>query len=274
MKKRKNGYDELQIKINTSIKLVIYTIITVIGSYFVWFHLVLDYKLSVNNSDWGQLGDFIGGVLNPLLALSAFYWLTQSVIVQKDELSDTRDILSIQSKTSEKKRFEDTFFAALDLHNELIKTINFKIVKNQLWDNASDTLKLDQEEYYNVHHESCGHYFRVLYELLKLISRNKKAFDLSTETIKRDRRSNGENFYAEIVRAFISSEIVIILAIICATNNRSEFYRLRVLVEKYALLENIPLPKSERGDAKIAQMLKLYDKKAFGRSLKKLTVIK
>lgn len=39
---------------------------------------------------WGQFGDFVGGIMNPLVAFAAFFWLTQSVKLQKQELADTR----------------------------------------------------------------------------------------------------------------------------------------------------------------------------------------
>lgn len=68
--------------------------------YFSWFsyHSV---PVSTQSGDWGTLGDFIGGILNPLIAFSAFYWLTKSVRIQKEELGQTRatldDTLAAQS---------------------------------------------------------------------------------------------------------------------------------------------------------------------------------
>ncbi|MEW6022722.1 MAG: hypothetical protein AB1807_11350 [Pseudomonadota bacterium] len=60
--------------------------------YFVWFsyHSI---PISIDSGDWGTLGDFIGGILNPLIAFSAFYWLTRSVRIQKEELGQTRATL-------------------------------------------------------------------------------------------------------------------------------------------------------------------------------------
>lgn len=61
--------------------------------YFVWFayHSI---PVSVDSGDWGTLGDFVGGILNPLIAFSAFYWLTRSVRIQKEELGQTRATLN------------------------------------------------------------------------------------------------------------------------------------------------------------------------------------
>lgn len=61
--------------------------------YVVWFWLIQAGSLSENSSSWGEFGDFVGGILNPLVAYSAFYWLTQSVRLQKVELQETRAAL-------------------------------------------------------------------------------------------------------------------------------------------------------------------------------------
>ena len=102
-----------------------------IGAYAVWFFVMQEQEISSNSSDWGAFGDFIGGLLNPLVAFSAFYWLTVSVLIQKQELSETRVALvesSIalkeQSKTQSRQRFEGTFFQLLSLHQEIVNSID------------------------------------------------------------------------------------------------------------------------------------------------------
>lgn len=62
-------------------------------SYFSWF-IYHSIPVSIDSGDWGTLGDFIGGILNPIIAFSAFYWLTKSVRIQKEELGETRAILN------------------------------------------------------------------------------------------------------------------------------------------------------------------------------------
>lgn len=68
--------------------------------YFSWF-IYHSIPASISSGDWGTLGDFIGGILNPIIAFSAFYWLTKSVRIQKEELVETRatldDTLAAQS---------------------------------------------------------------------------------------------------------------------------------------------------------------------------------
>lgn len=62
------------------------------GGIYVW-----NFKgvpLSSVPAEWGVFGDFFGGILNPLVAYAAFTWLTKSVRLQKEELTETRRALS------------------------------------------------------------------------------------------------------------------------------------------------------------------------------------
>lgn len=67
------------------------TLIGVFGAVVVISYLL---QFGVTPADaqdkWGQFGDYLGGLLNPVVAFAAFYWLTQSVKLQKQELSETR----------------------------------------------------------------------------------------------------------------------------------------------------------------------------------------
>ncbi len=73
---------------------IVQTLIAVaVLTYTIWFVGKLNYPLSPAPGDWGIFGDFFGGVLNPIIAYAAFYWLTQAVKLQKQELSETRAAL-------------------------------------------------------------------------------------------------------------------------------------------------------------------------------------
>ena len=62
----------------------------VIIAYFWFFHSL---PPASNPDKWGTFGDYFGGLMNPVVAFAAFYWLTQSVKLQKAELKETRDEL-------------------------------------------------------------------------------------------------------------------------------------------------------------------------------------
>lgn len=69
---------------------------------------------------WGQLGDFFGGVLNPVIGLATIYLLVQSVTLQRRELAatriameETKDEMKDQSTQMKLQSFESTFFTWL-----------------------------------------------------------------------------------------------------------------------------------------------------------------
>lgn len=72
-------------------------IAVVLGIYIGWF-LLHGNSLSTNNADWAAFGDYIGGLLNPVIAFFAFYWLTVSIRIQKVEMKETREALEVSSK--------------------------------------------------------------------------------------------------------------------------------------------------------------------------------
>lgn len=65
-----------------------------LGSYVVFFAFLMEYPLSTDPSIWGAFGDFVGGLLNPVIAFAAFVWLARSVHIQQKELGDTRKALA------------------------------------------------------------------------------------------------------------------------------------------------------------------------------------
>jgi hypothetical protein len=74
-----------------------------LATYFVWFGLILDEPFSPDQAKWGTFGDYIGGLMNPLVAACALYWLTMSVRLQKQELSETRHELATASNAQKEQ---------------------------------------------------------------------------------------------------------------------------------------------------------------------------
>lgn len=79
--------------------------------HFTW---LLGPGLSPDQGAWGQFGDFIGGLLNPIVAFFAFYWLTESVHIQKQELSEARDALKKSYQEARRARRADRFASLYD----------------------------------------------------------------------------------------------------------------------------------------------------------------
>jgi hypothetical protein len=75
----------------------------VCGTYLVWFFCMLKQPLSQGSDNWGQFGDFVGGILNPVMAYAAFFWLTKSVRLQKQELAETKTALQDSANAQEEQ---------------------------------------------------------------------------------------------------------------------------------------------------------------------------
>lgn len=84
---------------------------------------------------WGQLGDFIGGVLNPTIAFSTFYWLATSVLLQKTELGDTRKSLEASQRAQEEQVKTVLISTKLQYINIHLEAVNTQIVAERSYIN-------------------------------------------------------------------------------------------------------------------------------------------
>lgn len=80
-----------------------------------------------DESAWGQFGDYMGGVMNPLIAFGAFYWLATSVLLQKTELAETRKAL-VATQEAQQQHADTALLTAR------IQSINIRmtLVSNEL----------------------------------------------------------------------------------------------------------------------------------------------
>jgi hypothetical protein len=93
----------------------IYALVTVnfvlVAFYVIWFYGINDQSLSTNSNDWGVFGDFVGGILNPLVAFFAVCLLSISIVIQKEELSETTKAL-VESQQAQTKQAQLALVAA------------------------------------------------------------------------------------------------------------------------------------------------------------------
>lgn len=75
--------------------------------YLVYFTFIHGQGLVPKSDAWGQFGDFVGGVLNPIIAGLAFYLLFHSIKIQGRELGATTDALT-ESAKEQKAQSEST----------------------------------------------------------------------------------------------------------------------------------------------------------------------
>lgn len=188
------------------------SIVSVAGAVYVHFVEGVDIPLvDLKNTDtaayWGQIGDFVGGILNPLLSFTALMAVLYSLRAQNKELAlaraDAKENQRIQAQQSlifERQNFESVFFRLLDIHSRLASEMEIEI-------NSTDSLgrkplnkitglkafsKIEFDYFprgeasVNVEvykerlllssramssqlHNSLAHYFRNLYQLLKQV---------------------------------------------------------------------------------------------------------
>jgi len=81
-------------------------------------------------ANWGTMGDFFGGILNPIFGFFGLIMLLATLFQSQKELSLTREeikhstkALQDQAETLQQQRFEGTFFQLLILHQEIVSSI-------------------------------------------------------------------------------------------------------------------------------------------------------
>jgi len=101
--------------------------LVVIGFYFYNFHS----GLSKDNGVWGTFGDYVGGILNPIIAAFAFYLIAKTYELQKTELEETRKLLINQTE-----------LAALTswINSNLLEIEFLQSRKSVLWKEINDFL--------------------------------------------------------------------------------------------------------------------------------------
>jgi len=88
-------------------------------AYWYNFGHLLDYDVSNSQEHWGLLGDFLGGVLNPIFTFLTILILIKSLSLQKDDIEKNKKFEKIRS-------FESHFFNMIDSQKVIFN--NFKIV--------------------------------------------------------------------------------------------------------------------------------------------------
>lgn len=78
------------------------------GAYYLNFGI--DGDISQKTDIWGQFGDYLGGVLNPILSFISIYLLINSLSLQHRANASLVDEIKRQEKLEEFKKFEFRFF--------------------------------------------------------------------------------------------------------------------------------------------------------------------
>lgn len=94
------------------------------------FYFRLGYVISDSPEAWGQLGDYAGGVLNPLLSFISIVLLIKSLALQNDANSDLRDEIRNTRKTERLRSFEAQLFHMIESQRSLFDSLRLEIFLN------------------------------------------------------------------------------------------------------------------------------------------------
>jgi len=225
---------------------------------------------------FGQFGDYVGGILNPIVAFCALMALMFGIKQQRKELKETRDQFSEQS-------FDNMFFQMLQLHNDMVSSIDsdielrvkleasrsgtvsidveqlgkgresfhvmYKSMRQKYWDKRNEDISPEHlDGIYMPTYQQCqsvlGHYFRYLYNVFQFIDR---------ADIKEEKKL----FYGKLVRAQLSNHELAILYYNCLSELGSQ--KFKPLVERYGLFKNLPFTLLLSADH-----FSLYESQAWG----------
>jgi hypothetical protein len=94
-------------------------IVAVYLIYWLQFYVGLDYEASKDTAVWGQLGDYVGGVLNPLLSFISIVLLIKSLALQYEANNNLKIEIKNSEKTERLRSFEVLFFNLISSQKNL-----------------------------------------------------------------------------------------------------------------------------------------------------------
>jgi len=217
------------------------------------------------NWNLNLFGDYIGGVVASTWSLAGLFIIYVAFLAQKQQLlqqqmelkynrfevkatrkefEGQKEQMIEQNKTLKQQRFENTFFQMLNLHHQIVNSIDikdgnhqnqqgrdaFKLIYNNFRGEMTNKIKNDfgiilkiYLKYYSKNQSDLGHYFRNLYHIIKLV----KNSDIEDKLR-----------YTTLVRAQLSSYELLLLFYNCLSSNGKE--KFKPLVEEFHLLKNMP----------------------------------
>ncbi|MDG9669319.1 hypothetical protein ONV78_16385 [Hahella sp. CR1] len=135
-------------KINGYILAAAILIIAVFLSYFLHFYVSLGYEVSNDSAIWGQLGDYSGGILNPLLSFVSIVLLIRSLNLQNEANLSLRTEIENSEKTERLRSFESLFFNLINSQKNLFDTFSITTLsgeaKTQI-DGVKAVMKIEDE---------------------------------------------------------------------------------------------------------------------------------
>lgn len=137
MKREMTEKDKYKIKLGfIEIAIIVISFLLIGFAFYAPSLFVKETSLGIDFSETGQIGDTIGGIMNPFIAIAgvlltflAFYIQYKANRLQRDLF---RDELNEQSEQFRKTQFENQFYEMLRLHKENVNEIQIDQIKFQV----------------------------------------------------------------------------------------------------------------------------------------------
>lgn len=143
-------------------------------SFLLNFSRARGYSISDSLEQWGQMGDFFGGMLNPILAFASFIALLYTIRIQSQIINETKT-------GQELAAFESAFFPLIDAlrkdqrpdHETLERMTRFYCV----YEGDVDVCRrsLDYLRHYRTYEYNCISFSSMFYECVEFLSEHKLA---------------------------------------------------------------------------------------------------
>ncbi len=202
----------------------------------------------------GQLGDFFGGFLNPILTFITFMGVLATILLQHRELKETRgelaksaEALATQNDISGRQLFESSFFQMLSLHNSIVTSIDLNLGDSKqrhgrdCFNNflshlqrayfskkremsGSDEIDIITEaynEYWSRKNTELGHYYRHLFNITRYIIAHRYF----------------QPYHGKMLRSQLSDQELVLLYYNSLTTRGAAF---KDLAKKIDLFDNLP----------------------------------
>ncbi|WP_024773050.1 putative phage abortive infection protein [Aquimarina macrocephali] len=239
--------------------------------FFLWSDIGLTFNSKINSEKFGQLGDFIGGIVGSMWALAGvllFYialteqrgdiQTNQKALklqiealnnqekefrLQRKELESSRKVYEQQSKTFRIQQFESNFYSLLNIYMSIKNSLNVLVENKDYFKDVFEKLKIAYDNNENIieHHiKTNDSYFAIynnekghLSHYFKSIYRILKIIDTAPNFSRKEKV-----FYSKILRAQITDYEQLILYY-----NSHSYYGLKAqsLILNYNLLKHISL---------------------------------
>lgn len=83
--------------------------------------------LSDKTDVWGQFGDYVGGLLNPVLSFLSIILLLRSLTLQREANADLRKELLNNEKSEKLRAFDGLFFGMIDSQKKFLSELSLAI---------------------------------------------------------------------------------------------------------------------------------------------------